>query len=136
MEAKAILHQILTNLNIVCRNDPFFNVISNVSAKHCNAMVKRTGSPTSSRTMNALFAPEDAFDYYGAEQIEIVEETDEGYLIPDTEEREKIINVCQIGVYLAMCNLIFDIKLKNKKVAHETKKKFDEKMVNYRIFVQ
>uniref|UniRef100_A0A915LLX9 Uncharacterized protein n=1 Tax=Meloidogyne javanica TaxID=6303 RepID=A0A915LLX9_MELJA len=76
MEAKAILHQILTNLNIV--------------SKHCNAMVKRTGSPTSSRTMNALFAPEDAFDYYGAEQIEIVEETDE--------------------------------------VAHETKKKFDEKM--------
>uniref|UniRef100_A0A915LUG7 Uncharacterized protein n=1 Tax=Meloidogyne javanica TaxID=6303 RepID=A0A915LUG7_MELJA len=127
VKAEDILNQILTNLNIVCRNDPFFDVISNVSAKHCNAMVKRTTSPTSSRTMNALFA-DDAFDYYGAEQNEIVEEADEGYLIADTEEREKIINVCQIGVYLAMCNLIFDIKLKNKKVAHETKKKFDEKM--------
>nr|CAD2178814.1 unnamed protein product [Meloidogyne enterolobii] len=128
MEAKAILHQILTNLNIVCRNDPFFNVISNVSAKHCNAMVKRTGSPTSSRTMNAVFAPEDAFNYYGAGQTEIVAETDEDDLIPDIQDREKIINVCQIGVYLAMCNLILDIKIKNKKVDQKIKEEFVNKM--------
>ncbi|CAK5087493.1 unnamed protein product [Meloidogyne enterolobii] len=132
-EAKDILDQILSKINIVCMTDqrstPFFAAIASVSTKHCNALLQRGISPTiSSRTMNAVFAPEDSFNHYGAGRSEIVVETDEDDLISDIQNREKIINVCQIGVYLAMCNLILDIKIKNKKVDQKIKEEFVNKM--------